>query len=424
MRLLHTADWHLGHRLYDRDRSEEHRRALAWLLEVVEREEIDLLIVAGDVFDVTNPSNQARKLYYDFLTGLIASRCAAAVIVGGNHDSAHMLDAPEGIMRAAGIHVVGCARDCAEEQIIPVCLAGQSEPCVYVAAVPYLRERDVRKGHFGESAEERLRALRQGIQQHFTDVAAAAEAARHRADVPMIVTGHLFAAGAEDDADKISYIYQADEQNMRASQFPACFDYVALGHVHRAQSIDGQDRVRYAGSLVPLSFEEGSRQRSVRIVDLGPAGQPVRTRKLQLPFARPLVRARGDVETVKHQLRTAALEYAARLADGADLLRPWVEVQVVSDDPIANLGEMLRKDVAKALKKHPGVGLDVIRLSTVRQTERSHQRGPATVQLAQLRPRGVFTRVLAQMEFTEQTNAELEADFLELINFHQEQDPA
>jgi len=89
--ILHTADWHLGHRLYDRERTDEHRAALAWLLETIVAEKVDLLVVAGDIFDVTNPSNKARELYYDFLGKLLRTGCTAAVIIGGNHDSAAML---------------------------------------------------------------------------------------------------------------------------------------------------------------------------------------------------------------------------------------------------------------------------------------------------------------------------------------------
>ena len=107
MRILHTSDWHLGHRLYDRDRTAEHTAALAWLLDTIAHEKVELLVVAGDVFDTMNPSNAARQLYYDFLGKLPATGCRAAIIVGGNHDSPSLLDAPLGLMRNQNLHVVG-----------------------------------------------------------------------------------------------------------------------------------------------------------------------------------------------------------------------------------------------------------------------------------------------------------------------------
>ena len=96
MKILHTADWHLGQRLLQMDRHEEFRLALDWLYAVIEKEEIEVLLVAGDIFDIGNPPNQARQLYYRFLRRLLGSSCRHIVITGGNHDSPAMLNAPRG----------------------------------------------------------------------------------------------------------------------------------------------------------------------------------------------------------------------------------------------------------------------------------------------------------------------------------------
>lgn len=408
MRILHTADWHLGHRLYDRERTDEHRAALAWLLETIKAEKIDLLIVAGDVFDVTNPSNQGRELYYDFLGKLIKTDCAAAVIVGGNHDSASMLDAPSGLLQSLQLHVVGSARTRVQEEVIQIKVGDSDAPAVIVAAVPYLRERDVRKGSFGESSEERMNALRAGIRQHYLDVAEAALAARADPSVPLIATGHLFASGATDAEDKKSHIYQADTHNIEAGEFPDCFDYVALGHVHRAQSVGARAHVRYSGSLIPLTFVEGQRPRSVRLVEVGKAGEPVVSHKLEVPFGRSLHRVNGDLDKVKLDLRTIAIQHIA----DPPALTPWVEVKVKTDERIPNLRQALLDSIGEVTKDATkDLPLELVRISTERLTPAPASASTDDRQLDELDPEDVFSRLLDTEGANPEITKELIADF-------------
>ncbi len=421
MRILHTADWHLGHRLYDRERTEEHRAALSWLLETIKAERIDLLIVAGDVFDVTNPSNQARELYYDFLGKLIKTDCAAAVIVGGNHDSASMLDAPSGLLQSLQLHVIGSARPQVQEEVIAIKVGEDDAPAVLVAAVPYLRERDVRKSSFGESAESRLEALRAGIRQHYQEVATVATKLRSDARVPILATGHLFASGATDAEDKKSHIYQADTHNIEAGEFPACFDYVALGHVHRAQRVGEHDHVRYSGSLIPLTFVEGQRPRSVRIVELGEADKPVISHKLELPFARALHRVSGTLEAVQQDLRTHATRH---LAD-PPALQPWVEVKVKTDERIPNLRQALLDSIAEVTEDSADkLPLELVRISTERLSPAPAAAPADRRQLDELDPEDVFTRLLTSAGTEDEKRKELVADFRALYNWMTDENDA
>ena len=418
MRILHTADWHLGHRLYDRERTEEHRAALDWLLDTIEREQVDLLIVAGDVFDVTNPSNQARELYYDFLGRLLRTGCSAAVVVGGNHDSAAMLDAPSGLLRSLQLHVVGAARTPVQSEVVRI-EVGRSDPqAVFVAAVPYLRERDLRKGTFGGDTDERLATLRNGIRDHYRAVAAAAEKLRDDPTLPILATGHLFASGAEDDAEKKSHIYQADEHNIEGGQFPECFDYVALGHVHRAQSVDGRAHVRYSGSLVPLTFVEGQRPRSVRLVELGRAGDPVTSRKLEVPFARALHRLRGTLDEVRAELTTLVV----RAREESPTLVPWVEIRILSDAPVPNLRQTLDEVVRETADGRGAAGpVEVVRLSTARLTPAPATAAPLPQRLDEIDPADVFARLLDATGTPDEVQRELLADFRDLRNWQSEQ---
>ena len=426
MRILHTADWHLGHRLYDRDRTEEHRAALAWLLDLVVRENIDLVIVAGDVFDVSNPSNQAKKLYYDFLAGLQDCNCAAAVIVGGNHDSPSLLDAPADLLRTNELHVVGAARSRVRDQLIRARVGeaeGRTE--VLIAAVPYLREQDLRRGSYGESHEDRLTALRTGIQGHYEAIAQAAADLRDDPTTPIIATGHLFASGAEDNEGKVSHIYQADEHNIEAGRFPAVFDYVALGHVHRAQSVDGNAHVRYSGSLVPLTFVEGQQPRSVRIVEVGKAGEEVKSHSVYVPYHRTLLRLRGDLETVKAKLTAATVEFLEG-ADWAERPRPWAEVRVLSEAPIPNLRRVLEDHLATVEGDAAGQAIEILRLSRDNPTPVSTEERLArrTRRLDELDPADVFTDLLDRSGHADEDRKQLLAEFAALRNYCQEQDPA
>ncbi|MCP9236502.1 exonuclease SbcCD subunit D C-terminal domain-containing protein [Lewinella sp. JB7] len=414
MRILHTADWHLGHRLYNRDRTPEHRAALEWLLRTIDEERIDLLVVAGDVFDVTNPSNQARELYYEFLARLIRTSCTSAVIVGGNHDSASQLDAPRELLRHLQLHVIGAATTEASARVIPI-RCGEEE--LLVAAVPYLRERDLRTSTFGESHEDRLRGLRNGIDLHFQSIARAACAYRGNKDIPIIATGHLFVAGASDDEEKKSYIYQADTSNIDAGQFPECFDYVALGHVHRAQHVGDHQHIRYAGSLVPLTFVEGQAARSVRIVDLGKAGQPVTSRKINLPGSRTLLRLHGELPDVLDKLRAAA---AATPPE--DDLTPWAEVRVRTDKVIPNLRDKLMQAIQDG-QQDPRAKpvIELLRISRERLTAPPTSVRESVKQLDELEPDQVFRQLCTSRGQDDATVQSFLADFRELRSWVSEE---
>ena len=466
MRILHTADWHLGHRLYDRDRTPEHRAALAWLLDTIEEEKVDVLVVAGDIFDVANPSNQARELYYEFLGQLARTKCAAAVIIGGNHDSPAMLDAPREVLRWLNLHVVGAARTQVQEEVVEIAPPDGNGPGLIIAAVPYLRERDIRRAKFGETSEERLAGLQEGISGHYREVAEAAIALRQNPETPILATGHLFAGGASDHPEKKSYIYQADEHNIEGGQFPEVFDYVALGHIHRAQRVGGQEHIRYCGSLVPLTFVEGQQVRSVRIVDIGKAGEPITSRPVNVPYFRTLLRLNAELDEVKQALRNAAVAYlgdvdsasplpgrgsGGEVTSGASIsssdagnqaspitnrqshispaspvggegtpttLPPWAEIRVKTDEHLPNLRQTLL-DVLAEVSPADGSGPPValLRISQERLTPAPAAAPEKKKQLDELDPEEVFTGIVTNDGYPPERATELLADFRNLRNW-------
>ena len=174
MKILHTSDWHIGRTLYGRKRYEEFEAFLTWLAETIQQNEIDALLVAGDVFDTSAPSNRAQELYYRFLCRVAASSCRHVVVVAGNHDSPSFLNAPKELLKALDVHVVGSSTESPEDEVLVLCNE-QDAPELIVCAVPYLRDRDIRVAEAGESVEDKERKLIEGIRTHYTAVAALAE---------------------------------------------------------------------------------------------------------------------------------------------------------------------------------------------------------------------------------------------------------
>jgi len=198
MKVLHTSDWHIGRALYGRKRYEELEAFLNWLAGLIEDENIDVLLVAGDVFDNSTPSNHAQELYYRFLCRAAASSHRHVVITAGNHDSPSFLDAPKELLTFLNVHVVGCASDSPADEVIM--LSGpDTEPRLIVCAIPYLRDRDIRTAEAGESVEDKERKIMEGIRNHYRLVCDAAEEKRAmlKKPVPIVAMGHLFAAGGK-----------------------------------------------------------------------------------------------------------------------------------------------------------------------------------------------------------------------------------
>ena len=264
-RMLHTSDWHIGRTLYGRKRYEEFEAFLTWLAETIQQNQINALLVAGDVFDTSAPSNRAQELYYRFLCQVVASSCRHIVVVAGNHDSPSFLNAPKELLKALDVHVVGSSTASPEDEVL-VLRNEQDSPELIVCAVPYLRDRDIRVAEAGESVEDKERKLIDGIRTHYVAVAALAEQKRQElgADIPIVGTGHLFTAGGQTvDGDGVRELYVGSLAHVTAGIFPACFNYLALGHLHVPQKVNGSETIRYSGSPLPMGFGEAKQQKSV-----------------------------------------------------------------------------------------------------------------------------------------------------------------
>ena len=331
MKVLHTSDWHIGRTLYGRKRYKESEAFLNWLAGLIEDEQIDVLLVAGDVFDNSTPSNYAQEIYYRFLYRVAASSNHQVVVTAGNHDSPSFLNAPRELLKYLNVHVVGCASDPpADEAIV---LAGPNhEPGLIVCAVPYLRDRDIRVAEAGERIEDKERKLVEGIRTHYRAVC---EAGRQKRDllnkpVPIVAMGHLFAAGGRTvDGDGVRELYIGSLAQVGADLFPEGIDYLALGHLHIPQKVGGSDFIRYSGSPLPIGFGEADQQKCVVLVEF--SGNAPRVTEIPVPRFRELKTLRGDWQTI---------------AGGVDAMtskggNAWLEIIYDGEEIIGNLRERL-----------------------------------------------------------------------------------
>jgi exonuclease SbcD len=388
--------------LLNQERTDEHRRALDWLLDTIREQAVDVLLVAGDIFDTGNPPNYARQLYFDFLVRLRGTGCRHVVITGGNHDSPAMLDAPRALLSHLNIHVRGAATEDPADELV-VLRAADGTPEAIVAAVPFLRDRDLRYSQAGETSEDRRQKIQEGIREHYATLGRLVTAQEFPADRPRIAMGHLYAAGAVASAVQDN-IYIGDRENIQAGEFPACFDYVALGHIHRAQSVGEAEHVRYSGSLIPLDFSETKDDKCVVLLEWQGAELKA-VRPLPVPTFRRLKSIRGPREKVEAALR--------RFVVKARELTPWVDVVVETDRPLPHLPEALRTLVADH-----DVQLLAVRL------DRQYDPGPTLADLPDLESTDVeevFRRRCAgQGELPAAEWQELLADFRELREWMEE----
>ena len=328
-RIIHTADWHLGARLIDCDRHEEHRAFLDWLLGQLEELRPDLLIVAGDIFDGATPPQEALTLYYRFLSRLATGARCQTLILGGNHDSPATLHAPREVLRALDVRVIASPPDDPTDGLLEF-------EDVVVGAMPFLRERDVRLATPGQSADEVAAAIRQGVADRYRALYTFARA--KAGERPIIATGHLTAVGSvSSPSERIIHI-----GNLGAVS-TACFEgfaYTALGHIHRPQNIGGDDRVRYAGSPLPLSFAEVDLPKEIRVIDI--EGTQLTQRAIGIPIFRRVLRLTTEADSL-------ATELARHQAASGESLVPWVELTVSDGRSHPDLDRQVR-EAAKDLQ--------------------------------------------------------------------------
>lgn len=393
MKLLHTSDWHLGHKLYGRQRYQEHTDFLNWLLDCIEQHRIEVLVVAGDIFDSQTPSNQSLAMYYDFLSRAAKSCCRHIVVVGGNHDSPTLLNGPRELLNALNIHVLGRATEDINEELL-VLRDSRNMAELLVLAVPYLRDQDIRSSISGESTGDKQENMLKGIAAHYAILAKQAETLQEQLphQIPTIATGHLFCQGGKTkQGDGVRELYVGTLVQVGLDQFPTTIDYLALGHLHQAQRISGQENRRYCGAPLAMSFSEGSENKKVLLVD---TANNCSVREIDIPVFQRLCQIQGNLAailTTVNELRQL----------GESIL---LEIHYEGKSLIDDLQEQIHMAVADSKLK-------VLRISNQRVYDHILQRSSEIRTLEELSPQQVFQQCLDLNEIPKKQQQEMKQIF-------------
>jgi len=398
MKLLHTSDWHLGRTLYHKkERYDEHTAFFNWLLETIKENSVELLIVAGDIFDNASPNSTSQKMYYDFLLNVRKSGCQNVVVVGGNHDSPSFLNAPKEVLALLNVFVVGKTSEDIDNEVI-VIKDSQKNPIAIVCAVPFLRERDISKFVEGETYKERAKRIADNIKKHYENVAKIADNKRKNINknIPIIATGHLAVLGGkktEDDGVKDLYIGNIECSNKDI--FPQLFDYVALGHFHIPSVID--KKVCYSGSPIPMGFGEANQTKSVFLVEFEECSPTIN--KLELPVFQQLFSIQGDKSKIATQV--AELKKMNKSV--------WVEIIYDGNDIFPNFTDWAN-EITQFSK------IEIIKLQNKQYWNELLSKEEYTQSLDQLDKFDVFEKLLEKNRVPDKQKEELNILYREIVN--------
>lgn len=325
MRIIHTSDWHLGQHFFTKSRAAEHQAFLHWLIKQIEENQVDALIVAGDIFDTGSPPSYARELYNRFVVELQPTGCQL-VVLGGNHDSVSTLNESRGLLSYLNTTVISCASSHLEQQIITL-KNRQKQPAALLCAIPFLRPRDLVTSQAGESGGQKQLALQEAIAGHYQALYQRAVELRSELGLPLpiIATGHLTTVGVTT-SDSVRDIYIGTLDAFPAQAFPPA-DYIALGHIHRAQQVAKTEHIRYSGSPIALSFDELSKEKSVYLVEFAQQTLASVT-PLLIPQFQPMQLIKGDLQQIEQQL--------AKFADHQGL-PVWLDIEVATQDYLTDI---------------------------------------------------------------------------------------
>ncbi len=446
LRLFHTADWHLGHCLQGVSRQLEHQLFLDWLLLELQNKHADALIVAGDIFDSANPSAAAQTQLYEFL---VKARTQLPrlniVLIGGNHDSASRLDAPSSILNALGVTVVGgLVREEGainwDRLLVPLTNAtGDSK--VWCGAMPFLRNADLpstareggsvangmepmrptaREGGSVANGMEPMRRTEQedeplisGVKTLYAELFDALQA-KATQDEALILTGHCYMVNGCVSELSERKILGGNQHALPVDLFPENIAYVALGHLHLAQTVGKNEHIRYSGSPIPLSFDESHYQHQVIQVDIK-KGQPVETLSLKIPRSIQLIRLPNSKDFDSLSAVLAQLKQIDFDHNLAAELRPFVELRIKLEKPEPGL----RQQVEDVISKLP------VRLLKISIAYSGSNKSLADVKieerLEELQPLDVFQRCY-QNKFDQEAPENMNTLFNELLeNFRAKQ---
>ncbi len=413
LKIIHTSDWHLGRSLYGRKRYDEFQAFLDWLTQNIIDNEADLLLICGDVFDTNTPSNTALELYYNFLHKISTSNCKHVIILAGNHDSPSLLEAPKYLLQALNIHIIGQAEIEVPENDLLHLKCNENEE-ILVCAVPYLRERDLRKTIVGEDRNTQHLKMLNEIKNHYDRLS---HLAKEKQDeifqtkgykIPIISTGHLFAAGGQTLSDDgVRDLYVGSLLSVGADVFSDSFDYVALGHLHLAQNVNKNESISYSGSPIPMGFDEANKPKQINLIEFNYKDNAFEKQisHIEIPCFQELIKISGDILSIKTKLFDLIdKDYSA-----------WLEIEYLGQEIISDLSTKLYEIVENSQ-------LEIIRIRNSQAFQKSMQTAKQNECLIDLNEIEVFERCLEAYKVLEEEKDILINSYHEILNLLHEQD--
>ncbi len=349
IRILHTADWHLGQTFFGYDRVEEHVHFLQWLARELKENKIDVLLVAGDVFDVSNPSAASQSMFYHFIRQVTEENPKLQlVVVAGNHDSAARLEAPVPLLQEMRTEIRGIVRkhegEIDYDHLIVELKNSEGEVEALCLAVPFLRQGDYPVvATDGNPYAEGVKELYVRLQERALQ--------RRKDGQALVAVGHLQATGSEiAERDFSERTIIGGLECVSPDTFTEQIAYTALGHIHKSQRVSGRENVRYAGSPLPMSFAEREYHHGVVIVTLAEGWAVEIEKREYVPLVGLLSVPRGKAATPEEVLEELAhLPLASEEAEGEQTERslhfPYLEIKVLLTEP----EPMLRQQIEEAI---------------------------------------------------------------------------
>lgn len=386
MRLFHTSDWHLGQNLHGQERDFEHACFLTWLLARLAERQPDVLLIAGDIFDTVNPPVKAQERLYDFIVNAHEQQPALTIVmIAGNHDSGSRIELPAPLMRRLRTHALGRVLWLddgtldAERLLLPLPDA-QGEIRAWCLALPFLRPAEVTGSSLGLGAGD---GYLRGIGRVHELLIEAADRKRQPGQA-LIAISHAHMAGGSVSEDSERSLIIGNAEALPASLFGPSITYVALGHLHKPQRVNGEERIRYSGSPIPLSFSEIGYQH--QILEINCDGERLTSvEPCLIPRAVNLQRL-GPAPLADLLPQLKALPDIDLLADPDR--QPWLEVRVRLDEPQPDLRNQIETALQGKAVRLVRIGAEYAGTGGGGEADDQTQ----LIELDQLSPQELFSR--------------------------------
>lgn len=360
MRILHTSDWHLGKRLDDFSRMDEQRAVLEEICEIADKEQVDVVLVSGDLFDTFNPSTEAVELFYKSLKRLTNNGRRPVIAIAGNHDSPDRIEAPDPLARECGIIFAGYPNSYVSpysiesgfsvlrsaEGFIELMIPGNKEP-LRILMTPYANEYRLKSFLGLEDSEAELRSVLQESWKNLADMYCDDKGVN-------VLVSHLFVINKggpvpEEPEDEKPILHVGGAQAVYTENIPIQVQYTALGHLHRMHRVDnkGDNPVYYSGSPLSYSFSEANQKKYVLIIDVSPSKE-ANVNEIELTRNRRLLRKRvyGVDEAIRWLLEnTDALVELTVVTDTFLTAMDRKQLSAVHSGIVSIIPEVSSKDI-------------------------------------------------------------------------------